>query len=157
MLFLEALSQYGNVSAAARHAGVSRNFVYSQRGTDAQFAAQWDHALTLGTEGLEDEARRRAFEGTTREQPYFYKGDEVGRVVIREYSDTLLIFLLKAHKPEKYRETIRQEHTGANGGPIETTLTNDERSRRLTALFESARARGTGSAAPDGEPEELPW
>lgn len=36
---------------------------------------------------------------------------------VREYSDTLAIFLLKAHKPEKYRE--RHEHTGPNGGPIQ--------------------------------------
>ena len=33
-------------------------------------------------------------------------------------SDLLLIFLLKAHRPEKYRETIRQEHTGAAGVPL---------------------------------------
>jgi hypothetical protein len=34
-----------------------------------------------------------------------------------EYSDTLLIFLLKGIRPEKYRE--RFEHSGPEGGPIE--------------------------------------
>lgn len=29
-----------------------------------------------------------------------------------EYSDTLLIFLLKGNRPEKYSERIRQEHSG---------------------------------------------
>lgn len=38
----------------------------------------------------------------------FYQGEQCG--TIREYSDTLAIFLLKAHKSEKYRE--RFEHTG---------------------------------------------
>ena len=32
----------------------------------------------------------------------FYKGAVCGHV--RRYSDTLLMFLLKAHRPEKYRE-----------------------------------------------------
>lgn len=117
-LFLEALAEYGNVSAAARHAGVSRNFVYSQRGTDEQFQAAWDDALKIGTEGLEDEARRRAFRGVEREQPHFYQGQLIHTTEITEYSDSLLTFLLRAHKPEKYRETVRQEHTGPNGDAI---------------------------------------
>ena len=55
---------------------------------------------------LELEARRRAVEGT--ERPVFYQGGEVGYV--REYSDTLLIFLLKAHRPNKFRERVEHEH-----------------------------------------------
>jgi hypothetical protein len=30
-----------------------------------------------------------------------------------------LIFLLKAHRPEKYRETTRQEISGPGGGPVQ--------------------------------------
>ena len=40
------------------------------------------------------------------------------RELVREYSDTLLIFLLKSHRPGVYRETLRQEHSGPGGGPI---------------------------------------
>jgi hypothetical protein len=40
---------------------------------------------------VELEARRRAIEGE---------------------SDLLLIFLLKAHRPQKYREKVQPEHTG---------------------------------------------
>ena len=43
---------------------------------------------------------RRASEGTLK--PVFYQGKMCGE--IREYSDTLLIFLLKARRPETYRE-----------------------------------------------------
>jgi hypothetical protein len=34
----------------------------------------------------------------------------------KDHSNTLLIFLLKARRKEKYAE--RQEHTGKDGGPI---------------------------------------
>ena len=73
---------------------------------------------------------RRAFEGT--DEPVYYKGEECGSV--RKYSDTLAIFLLKAHAPEKYRENIHAELTGAGGGPIALqaavhVLTDDELAR----------------------------
>ena len=35
---------------------------------------------------------------------------------VREYSDTLLIFLLKGARPEKYHE--RHQHTGVEGSPL---------------------------------------
>lgn len=64
---------------------------------------------------MEQEAFRRAVEGT--EKPVFGSmgfrmgSGEIGRV--REYSDTLLIFLLKGARPEKYRERteIRSDQT----------------------------------------------
>lgn len=108
-LFLVSLAAYGNVTAACRKARVSRNTAYEARKADADFTTAWDEALTLGTAGLEDEARRRAFEGTSK--PVYQGGVLVGK--IQEYSDTLLIFLLKAHKPEVYRETINQQHGGS--------------------------------------------
>lgn len=33
-------------------------------------------------------------------------------------SDTLMIFLLKGAKPQKYRENKAIEHTGPGGGPL---------------------------------------
>lgn len=43
--------------------------------------------------------------------------DEGGNIemvpyIEHEYSDTLMIFLLKGVRPGKYRETVQQEHTG---------------------------------------------
>jgi hypothetical protein len=57
---------------------------------------------------LEDEAVRRAYEGV--ERPVFQGGKQVG--VVREYSDTLLIFLLKALRPEKYRGVVPKTRRG---------------------------------------------
>ena len=63
---------------------------------------------------LEAEARRRAAIGV--DEPVFYKGKVVGH--IRKYSDNLLMFLLKAHWPEKFRDNYGVEHSGPSGGPV---------------------------------------
>lgn len=127
------LSRCGNVTAAAKKAGLDRREAYRHREEDRAFAAEWEKALLLGVAGLEDEARRRAFEGT--ERPVFNRGEECGTV--REFSDTLLIVLLKAHAPEKYIDRVRSEHTGADGGPIEMAAVNlylPDNSRDVSAL-----------------------
>jgi len=106
--FLDALSETASVTLAAAAAGVSRQTVYNWRKEHTDFAVAWLEALKLGTAALEDEAVRRAHEGV--DEPVFYKGAIVGQV--KKYSDTLLIFLLKAHEPEKYREKSEINHTG---------------------------------------------
>jgi transposase-like protein len=102
--FLEHFAEYGNVSAAARHAGIERNTVYQWQERDDTFVAAFREAEIKATEVLEGEARRRAVEGVTQEVPIYFKGQAVDTIVKTEYSDTLLIFLLKARAPEKYRE-----------------------------------------------------
>lgn len=101
--FLEALSELGNVSRACERSGVSRSAVYDRRRKSEDFANAWDRAEEEGTEVLEQEAFRRALEGVPK--PVYYKGIEVGAV--QQYSDRLLIELLRARKPEKYRERFR--------------------------------------------------
>lgn len=103
--FLAALAKFGFVAKAARFAGVTREAVRLTRKKDESFAAAWDAALADYTEDLEAEADRRAYKGTLR--PVFHKGQKCG--VIREFSDTLLIFRLKALRPEVYKD--RSEST----------------------------------------------
>ena len=105
--FLTVLERTGNVTAAAKAARVTRTTAYDERERSKEFAAAWKEAVEAAIEGMELEAHRRAVKGTLK--PVFYKGDVCGK--IREYSDTLLIFMLKAHKPEKYRDTV--EHSGS--------------------------------------------
>jgi hypothetical protein len=118
--FLNALREGRTVSAAAADAGVSFRLVYYWRAKDADFAKAWQEALEEGTDRLEDEARRRAVEGTTK--PIYQRGERVGEVQV--YSDALLMFLLKGRRPDKYRE--RLEHTGKDGAPLETHTVSDE-------------------------------
>jgi len=119
VVFLAHLAKTGNVSAAAAEAGINRDTAYSARdpeGKDAAgraearvFAAHWKSAIATAVDALELEARRRAVDGV-REPVGWYQGESGGHV--RRYSDTLLIVLLKAHRPEIYRETIVQKHDG---------------------------------------------
>ncbi len=73
------------------------------------FAAQWRKALEEGTDLLDAEARRRAVTGV--DKPVYYKGKVVGSIT--KYSDRLLMFLLKAHRPQKFRDGGKVKHTGA--------------------------------------------
>ena len=109
--FLSEFSQSGHLGNSARKAGIERTTVYLWRNDD-NFDLLFEAARKQAVTVLEDEAHRRAYTGV--DEPVFYRGVACGAV--RKYSDTLLIVLLKANAPEKYRE--RQEITGANGGPV---------------------------------------
>jgi hypothetical protein len=123
-VFLDALAESGNVSKAAAVAHITRPTAYALRNSpDApDFTEAWEDALEEAGDLMELEARRRAVDGT--QKPVFYQGDIVGH--IREYSDTLLIFLLKAAKPEKYRE-----RTSTDNYNIDLTALSDEQLKRL--------------------------
>lgn len=114
--FLLALSQTCNATKAAEAADIGRMSVYEWRKDDPEFAQAWDDALQLAVEACEDEAHRRAFEGC--EKSVYYEGKPCG--MMREYSDTLAIFLLKAHKPEKYRDRVDATMRGS----MAVTLSN---------------------------------
>lgn len=83
--FLETLRATCNVRLSATSAGIDRDTAYKRRGRDPHFAAAWAAAEADAVDVLEGEARRRALAS----------------------SDTLMMFLLRAHRPECYRETIR--------------------------------------------------
>lgn len=129
--FLEVLAQTGNVSAAASASGLHRNYAYQLRAEDEDFAKEWEAAIEHAADLLELEARRRAYEGVRRLK--FDRGKPImvpllasdGTVVKdangdpemvpyieQEYSDTLLIFLLKGAKPLVYRERLDLQHSG---------------------------------------------
>ena len=156
--FLDELCQYGNVSESCAKAEVGRVTVYRHRKENPEFAKAWEEALAIGTQALEDEAKRRAFSGW--EEPVIHQGrrqyeevvdEKTGEVKlvpvgVRKYSDTLLIFLMKGLKPETYKERahVQSEVSGPGGGPIQhmdlSKLTTDEL-RQLKAL--SDKASGT--------------
>ena len=110
-LFFHAITEGRTISAACGAAGYARRSVYDWRAADEAYRARWDEAAEMAVERLEAEADRRAVEGTL--DPVFFQGVECGQA--RRYSDTLLIFRLKALKPAMYRERASVEHTGAGG------------------------------------------
>ena len=131
--FLLYLSATGNVSEAALRAGIERKTAYRLRDNAEDFAEAWDGALEVACDALELEARRRAFIGT--EKAVYYQGRECGR--IREYSDTLMVTLLKAHRPGKFRE--RTDTLNINMTAEELANLPDEELDKLIGKFERKR------------------
>ena len=138
--FLAGLEDGMTIAAASKAAGAGRRTMYDWREADTDFAAAWDDAYETGTDVLEDEAKRRAADGV--EEPVFYQGEKVATV--RKYSDTLLIFMLKGRRPEKFKD--RHEHTGKDGGPIETKEMSDlEIVRRLAFILTQGAQNDDGA------------
>jgi len=106
--FLSVLVECCNVGRACAAVGISRVCAYEWREKDPAFANAWEQALKMGISALEDEAHRRAFDGV--DEPVFHQGEQCA--TIKKYSDTLAIFLLKAHNPEKYRDNAKLELSG---------------------------------------------
>lgn len=107
--FLAVLAETCNVSESARSAGVSRQAAYEWREADQSFAAAWKDAEEQAADKLEREAWRRAVEGT--DKPVTFQG--VITTTYKEYSDRMLEILLKAHRPEKFVEKLKAEHSGS--------------------------------------------
>jgi len=128
-IFLETLRQSANVSAAARAAGMSRRAAYNHRLQEPQFREEWDQALEEALDDLEAELRRRAIQGV--EKPVYYGGKPCG--TIRNYSDTLGMFLLKCRRPDVFATDSAAEEAEAERELADARSRLDERIGRLTS------------------------
>lgn len=115
--FLAALAATGNITLAAERADVPRPTLYVWRKRLPEFAAAWAEALETGTDALEDVAVQRAVAGTP--EPVFYQGTQVATQT--RVSDSLLMFLLKSRRPEKFR--TGPAPVGSDGKPVKATIT----------------------------------
>lgn len=132
--FLAAYARTGNVTQAAAAAGITRRTHYvwlHEDGPDGDaYREAFERAEEEAADWLEAEARRRAVEGVVR-----YKFDKKGNPLRHpvtgepyyelEYSDTLLIFLLKGARPDKYADRQKHEVTGKNGAPFVVVMQED--------------------------------
>lgn len=105
---LRVLARRGIVTSACEAADIDRGTAYDRRNNYPEFKVLWEEAEKKAADFLEETAWKRATDGT--EKPVWYKGEQVGTEL--EYSDTLLIFLLKGNKPEKFKERTETEHSG---------------------------------------------
>lgn len=120
-VFLAQLNLAPNVAAACRAANIDRTTAYSHKQDDPEFSAAWDAALELSLDEAEGELHRRAVLGY--EKPVYQGGELVGH--LQEYSDTLLIFMLKSRRRPIYGERLAIE--------IDYSNMSDEQLRRLAA------------------------
>ncbi len=87
--WLLAYREHGTVVAACKVAGISRTACYEARDRDPEFAEAWDSCERTVTKLLEETAVERALNG----------------------SDRLMEFMLKARRPERYRESLKIDGT----------------------------------------------
>ncbi len=113
-MFLAALEEGLHARDAADAACVNIGTVYRRRRDEEAFRTAWAESLRTGTLTLEAEAVRRAYHGTLKS--IYYKGEVCGHT--REYSDQLLMFLLRGRDPEKYRDNAKFDHLGKEGAAM---------------------------------------
>jgi hypothetical protein len=109
--YLSAVAKSGTLTAGCKAARVSPHTVYRWR-EDAAFAEEEAIARESFADALEQEAVRRAWRGVKTVRPIYARGEMVGEVVETEYSDALMVLMLKALRPEKYRERVETRQTG---------------------------------------------
>jgi hypothetical protein len=120
-LFLELFPDTFTVAETAKRTGICRRTLYLWLETDPEFVKSFEDAKKTAIETLEREARRRAYEGV--DKPVFQGGKEVGKV--REYSDTLLMFILKKLDPS-YRENAQVNINNNNLVQVKRIIYNIE-------------------------------
>lgn len=148
--FIDTLATTGNVTLACRESGIGRWTVYHDRRTDDAFRQAWERAMREAGDLLEQIAFRRAT-GYKRTTEKYVVDEKTGERVLVEVkvedtvSDVVLLTLLRAAKPEKYRETVRMEHGGIGGEPILIEPVRVRTPERLAELLEIAEElRGAG-------------
>lgn len=139
---LARIREGGLPGGAVEKEGVPVSAFYSLIERDPARLEELKKAVIQGpVSRLAAEAHRRAVEGV--EKPVFHKGVEVGSV--REYSDTLLMFLLKKWHPEVYDDKPASlvntvVNNPAKAREIEERLRQaDEVGDRLLARFEAGK------------------
>jgi hypothetical protein len=161
--FLAAFAVTGNIGRAAAAAGIDRSTHHRWMREDSAYAESFKQATEEAAGVVEDIAVQRATEGL--DEPIIYQGElvykrdpETGAVerdpdtlapiplTIRRRSDTVLLAVLKAWKPDKYRENHHIDadvrHTGA------ANMTDAELERIARGGDAGA---GSGGAAPPAD------
>lgn len=124
--FLEVLRETANVRLACTKAGVSRAGAYKARDQNRKFAEEWDEAIEDAVDAVELAAMQRAVGGVERRRPIYMKIKVEGKdgkvaekvvkvdeVIEKYYSDAILLKILSAYRPEKYRERYEVKNAGA--------------------------------------------
>lgn len=118
--FLKGLAEQGTVYKACHEAGISRQTAYRTRQSDEAFALAWADVESTVTDKLESKAVELALGGEVK----------------------LLEFLLKARRPDVYREHTKVEHAGriTQFHEVDLSRLDPDEKRDMLALVEKANA-----------------
>lgn len=128
MAFLAAYASIGTIRGASEASGVAASSHYDWLRKDPKYVEDFEQAQLDSCKALEAEARRRALEGVS--EPVYQMGQCVGHK--QKYSDTLLIFLMKANNPSKFGDRIETRHSGAVAQPVQFVMPEGRRSLNNT-------------------------
>jgi hypothetical protein len=170
-LFLKKFAEFGIVTHAAEGAGIDRRLYYKWMDSDKKFRLAFEETDKQFTDSCIKEAVIRGRDG--RPKPIVFRGEIMGRYVdqdgktikeddpnfgtkakkfipltVLEYSDPLLIFLIKARRPE-YRESHRQ----AIVPPTDGAQTADQMFSEIDARAKAAQAPKSIEEAQIVEPD----
>ena len=127
--FLDCLSEKGNVAAACKRVGLSREAAYRQRRRDANFARGWAAAMVLAHDASVQVLADRAIDGI--EVDVWHRGELVGTQ--RKYDTRLLLAHLArldkaAEDPAAQKDAGRFDELLAviAGEPMFAELRNEE-------------------------------
>jgi hypothetical protein len=137
---VEAVGKYGNVTDAARVAGISDTTFYRHLNKDPEFARLCELARTRAAQPLEALAWQRATQGAPET---IIRGGEVVQIKVKP-SDSVLRLLLQASNPKKYGRLSR-------GGPSRRQI---ERKLRKTIEAEARAEAQRGLVASNEEVRE---
>lgn len=122
--FLAAFAVCCTIRGAAAASRISRRCAHYWMRNDPNFAEAFADARETAFDLLEAEARRRALDGW--DEPIYGPGpDGAGSKqigTIRKYSDALLMFLLKAARPERFRAGHDVRHSGTVSMPVSVSV-----------------------------------
>jgi hypothetical protein len=93
-----------SIGAACKAERIGRQTFYEWRAEDADFAKRCDDAMENGTDVIEDVARKRAIDG----------------------DNTMIALMLKARRPDKYRERSDVQLSNADGAPFTINLVQSQ-------------------------------
>ena len=138
--FLSCFKGTCNVLRASRAAGIDRMAHYQWLRDDPTYPERSREAQQVAVRVLEDEAVRRAFEGdkklvTYKGKPVRINGEYLYEVV---RSDSLLMFLLKAHDPKRFGDRIKTTFDANWSGNIDDLP--EEFLRQVLARLEAQAA-----------------
>jgi hypothetical protein len=150
-VFLKALARVGTVTKACRYAKVNPTTAFRMRQADPRFDQAWIEAERRFTDRAERELFRRAIDGV--EEPIYQGGKLVGTKLV--YSDSLLLAVVKARKPDLYRDRSTVEH--ALAGPVvdaqrQRAILADPEAARLACELDARLAQRTLPAPTDEKP-----
>lgn len=137
--FFSALEQTGVILKACEAAQVDRTTVWVRRKNDPEFKARFETSLKVGALLLETEAIRRARDGLQRKK-FTRNGEPImdpatgEQYVEHEYSDMLLLALLRRHMPDEYKDAKPGDiNIQTNVAVMNTTELTDLQERRKRA------------------------